>query len=347
MKRLQLWLRLLLSSLLIIFLLYTVDLQDVAANAARGNYWYVLVAFVLGIGDRILMAYKWNILLRAKGVYLSLKSTVVTYLTTTFLGLVLPATVGGDALRAYAVAKEGYPASDVISSIVVERVLGLMALMAFVMGSIVLSVYVFGQGFFTNIWGLFWAVSIAFILGVGLLLTSLNKFVSQRLLALLERWEAGTRISGIVKVLKRIYRSYLSYRNHKAELSVFSALTYVENLFPILWGYCLSLAFNIEVPLLYFFILVPIALALRRLPISIDGVGIHEGAFVYFLSLIGLAKSEALWLGIATHLLAIAIILPGGILYAFVGLRADESERNTGRTFEAAVEVPTDISGVN
>lgn len=319
MKQVYFWIRLLLSGGLIVLLFYTVDLQDVSAAIIPSNVSYLLAAFALGMADRIFMAYKWNILLKAKAIVISLNDTAITYLATTFLGLFLPATVGGDMLRAYAVSRKGYRVSDIVSSIVVERILGLIALATFGLGSIALSIWVFGQSFFVGIWDLFWTI---LVIGMGvsaLLLISLNESLLHLLASLVRKWNKYIPGHKLLKKVRDVYQSYLSYRHNRVELIAFLLLSFVENLFPILWSYCLSLAFNVSVPLLYLFILVPIVLILKRLPISIDGIGIHEGTFVYFLSLIGIARSEALLLGIVTHLFTVAVVLPGGILYAFNG----------------------------
>jgi uncharacterized protein (TIRG00374 family) len=344
MKRVYFWARLLLSSGLILFLFFTIDKQHFSTIVAGSNFSYGLLAFALGLGDRVLMAYKWNILLRAKAIWISLKDITFTYLTATFLGLFLPATVGGDALRAYAVARKGHLISDIVSSIIVERILGLLALITFVVGSIALSIFVFGQTFFTTIGDLFWTTVAAFVVLLLLLFMSLSESAWRWLSSLLRRWSRYRRGQKLVKVLQDVYQSYLSYRHAKPALIFFLLLSFVENLFPILWSYCLSLAFNIQVPLLYFFVLVPIVLILRRLPISIDGIGIHEGAFVYFLSLFGVVQTEALLLGVATHILAVLIVLPGGILYALTGLggRNHAGEKVKG-VFNSPMDIQADI----
>jgi uncharacterized protein (TIRG00374 family) len=259
-------------------------------------------------------------LLKAKGISLSLVSVTGTYLITTFLGLFLPATVGSDALRAYGIAKDGHRGSDVVSSIIVERALGFLALFIFVLASITLSIFVFGQSFFAGIWNLFWLFLVLFVALMAVILLSLNETILRRVVRLAEKWTANVREHKIVKKLEEVYRSYRSFQENKVEVGLFLLLSLAENLFPLFWTYFLSLAFNIEIPLLYFFILIPIVLVLVRLPISLDGFGIQEGAFVYFLALIGVVKSEALLLGLASHILAILSVLPGGVLYSFSGL---------------------------
>ena len=327
MKRKMLWLRLILSGGLLLFLLSTVDLQQTITALQHSNGYFLLVALVVALVDRVLMAYKWNILLKAKGIRIPLLNLTATYIKTTFLGLFLPATVGGDALRAYAVSKQGVSGNDVVSSIVVERALGFIALFIFVLVSMILSIFVFGQTFFAGMWNLFWIFLLLLVVSTVGIIVSLNDKFLRRLLKVLEARNIHVQNYRLVAKLGEVYRSYTNYRHNRSQLGGFLVLSLLENLFPLVWTYFLSLAFNIEVPLLYFFILIPIVLVLVRLPISLDGFGIQEGTFVYFLGLIGVDGSQAFLLGFVSHLLAILSVLPGGLLYALGGLGSDPGSR--------------------
>ena len=320
MKKIQWWLRLLLSSGLVVFLLYTVDVGETLAVLIHGQPIYLFLAFIIALGDRVLMAYKWTLLLKPKGIRLPMTSAIGTYWVSSFLGVFLPATVGSDALRVYAVVRGGYGTADVISSIVIERALGFIALFTFVLVSIILSIAVFGQHFFSGMWNLFGIFAALLMLCTAAVYLSLNTAVLRRLNTAVVRRGVHVEHHKFVAKARELYQSYAAYRHYKATLFTFLALSLIETLFPLFWTYFLALAFNIHVPLLYFFILVPITLVLVRLPISLDGFGIQEGAFVYFLGLIGVARSEAFSLGLGSHILAIVSLLPGGLLYSVCGL---------------------------
>lgn len=320
-KRIWLWARLLLSFGLITFLIFSVEIRNFSVLPINIAYKYFLGAIVIAIADRILMAYKWNILLKAKEINIPLINLTGIYLVSTFLGLFLPATVGGDAVRAYAVAKGGHKLMDAISSIIVERLFGMISLFIFVLISIFSSALVFKGSFFLDMWDLLILVLILLIILLFIIAISLflPKFAN---ISVLKRPDNRIYENRYVSKLMEIYHSYLLFKDKRVELGLFLILSFLENLFPIFWNYFLSLALNINIPLIYLFILTPIVLVLVRLPISFDGIGIQEGAFVFFLSYIGIPKSEALLLGIASHIIAILSILPGGILYGISGLNS-------------------------
>ena len=175
--------------------------------------------------------------------------------------------------------------------------LGMVSLLIFVLLGFGLSVLVFGQGFISNIWVVVWLVIGVLTLAAASVYVSLIPSVPRFLISLLARWRVNARVDGFIKKLGEVYLSYRGYQDNPAYLGGFMILSLLENLFPILVTYLLALAIDVEVPFTYFFILVPIVLALVRIPISLDGFGVQEGAFVFLLSLVGVAKYEAFFLG--------------------------------------------------
>ena len=76
------------------------------------------------------MTFKWTLLLRAQGYRLPLFQGVMIYCTSMVWGLALPTTVGADAIRAVMVTKRGFNGTDVVTSIVIERMVGFVLALA-------------------------------------------------------------------------------------------------------------------------------------------------------------------------------------------------------------------------
>lgn len=328
MKRLFFWGRVLLGTGLLGWLLYTTDFEELSSAIGRASPLFLIVAYLIGMIDRVLMAYKWNLLLRAQKIYISLINATVTYLTSTFLGLFLPSTVGGDAIRAFAVAKFGYSAADATSTIVLERALGMLALMFLVVASIVVGSILIGATYLADLQDLLLVVGGTGLIGLLIVSISLspmfrswlNDNFQKRFGKITAETSTSTKQSSkITRFLAQLDASYSQFQHKKPLLILFFGLSLVENLFPIGWSYILAMAFQLEVSLLDCFVVVPSVLILRRLPISIDGIGIHQTAFVYLLSLTGVPEAQGLLLGIVTHLLATLLVLPGGLFYMLTG----------------------------
>lgn len=312
---------------LIFAIIFYFNAEETRKLLAEADLRYVGIAFALGMVDRVLMAYKWNVLLRAKQIWIPLWQCVTTYMAASFLGLFLPATVGGDALRSYSVSQEGHPLGDVLSTVVVERLLGVVALIIYGMVAIVLSVFVMQESFFESIWTVFWVLGALLIMIFAGLMLAMTDWFAKQFGLLMQRLPQNKVGSKIAKILTDLYQSFVSFRNNKLALGSFLGLSLLENCFPIMWNYLIAMALNIQVPVLYFFILVPIALIVHRLPLPTpDGWGIAEVPYVWMLTLIGFTATQGLLLGVATHLLTMAIILPGGIFYLANGLHRREKE---------------------
>src|SRR6185436_10158651 len=125
-----------------------------------------------------------------------------TYSIALLLGQVLPTAVGGDAVRAIDLARRTGARAEAVSSVVVDRVVGLAALGALAGGSGI------GRG-------------TAVALGLGVVAVTAAAAValfSQRLQPLLRRFAplaARLRAEG---PLRSLYRALHAYRDHPATL---------------------------------------------------------------------------------------------------------------------------------
>ncbi len=318
MKHLKTVVRVVLSAVLLGYLLSMVDLDQAEGLIRQGRPLYILAALGVALFDRWLMAYKWVILLRVKRIALTVRQATEVYWTSTFLGVFLPATVGGDALRFLAIWRRGFPSRDVIASIMVERLLGFVALFAFLALSIFLNLTLSPGLLPKTVWHPLRLIALGALALTGLFALTMHP----RAARLFARGSARVhgRLGALLAKVRSFYQAYLGYKDHPVALSQFLALSLFENLLPLTWTYLLAQAFGIEIPFLYYFVLIPIVLVLVRLPISFDGFGVQEGAFVYLLSLVGTPASDAFFLGLTSHILALVSVLPGGILYALGGL---------------------------
>ena len=96
--------------------LATIDLSDLA-----------LVLGLVAI-DRAVMILRWILLLRASGNAISTADAIRLFLVSSFVGSFLPAGVGGDAARAYGLARETTTGSEALASVAVDRLLGVLSL---------------------------------------------------------------------------------------------------------------------------------------------------------------------------------------------------------------------------
>jgi uncharacterized protein (TIRG00374 family) len=300
------WLRIALSIALVVLLFtYVVDAHEVGRILQRFEGGYLLLAIVVVTIDRILMTFKWTLLLRAQGYRLPLLQGVTIYCTSMVWGLALPTTVGADAIRAVMVTKRGFNGTDVITSIVIERMVGFVLALALGLVSLAIlrSIGVLDARFDSALY-----VGVAMLIGVtALLIAALNERLVASVVARLPRF---IRESKVMRYLDRFAGAYRRLGGARGTIAKFSVLTVVEQVFSVLFPWTLALGLGVEVNLLLLLGVLPISTLISRLPISFDGLGVFEAVFVGLLVLAGIDAEAALAIAISGRIIQLLAFLP-------------------------------------
>ncbi|OGP52153.1 MAG: hypothetical protein A2Y79_12745 [Deltaproteobacteria bacterium RBG_13_43_22] len=296
--------KLLVSLLLILFLLRFVNQREMAELLKNIRWPYLIGYFALNVFDRLVMAYKWKILLDAKAVPCSWEKLIVVYFKGTFLGNLLPTSLGGDAIRAYELSRNTNTGIDVVSSIIMERFLGFLS--SAVMALMVIPWLFFFVPDFPRF--LLWLLLIFLSNGVLFLVFLMREGGPPGLTNLLSKLPWAGKIS-------RITSSFVLYRNHPRDLGRFFMWSFGEQLLPILTIYFLVLTLGLPVPFYYLVPIIPIAQFFARIPVSLSGFGIQEGLFITLFSFLGISTTVAFTLGLASNLGNIFVGLPGAYFY--------------------------------
>jgi hypothetical protein len=135
------------------------------------------------------------------------------------------------------------------------------------------------------------------------------------------RWKrAKEKWSALVNTLG-LYASHLDLVVRAIVLSLLCQLLSI-----ILVAYCLSLAIQASIPFIYFVLFIPIINLMTMLPISLNGLGVREGAYVLFFTLVGQPASLAVSISLLTYVLVLGISLVGGVLF-LLGIKGDGRNR--------------------
>ncbi|EFK09016.1 conserved hypothetical protein [delta proteobacterium NaphS2] len=73
---------------------------------------------------------------------------------------------------------------------------------------------------------------------------------------------------------------------------------------------------HLPVPPAFYFMVLPIVNIMTMIPVTFSGIGLREGAMVYFLGLKGIAPEPALALGLLFFSIQVTTSLVGGVAYA-------------------------------
>jgi uncharacterized protein (TIRG00374 family) len=253
----------------------------------------------------VIFAYRWKIMLTVSGVKVPLLMLVKFYFVGAFFNLFLPTALGGDVVRGYDLAMHSGKRVDAVTSVLMERIVGFFAL-AF----IALLALLLGGGTIKD--AAVTTVILVVCLGYfALVIIVFNAKMMKRLVTMLK----FIKLWGIGRRLDRMYDSLHAFTAHKVVLWQCFALSLICQTLTILAGYSLALAINLKLPLIYFFMILPMIWILIMVPLSINGLGVREGAFVFFFTRVGVSDSAALLLSFLTFSRAIALGLMGGIIY--------------------------------
>src|ERR671910_610379 len=122
------WLRISITVLACaLLLIYVVDVGGVWRTLSRCDPIWALGALGAFTLDRVLMSYKWGLLLAIRGYRVTLKERLMVYCSSMMWGLVLPSTVGADGIRILLVRRFGVRVDDALATILVERGLGFIS----------------------------------------------------------------------------------------------------------------------------------------------------------------------------------------------------------------------------
>jgi uncharacterized membrane protein YbhN (UPF0104 family) len=302
--RFGLRLRIAVSLALLLLLVLFVDRSRLAARLGAADPVLMLGVVALATADRLLMAWKWWLLVRSRDVALGLWAAVRAYYLASFAGYFLPMTVGADAVRIGALAGTGR-AAVLVASVVLERLIGALA-QAVLAGLSVATLVTLGLGA---------RVGPAERWGLGVI--AVLAFAAFPFSFPTARWVAARLGSsgGWRGALRALAEQYAGYGASTGLLCAFFALTLFEGGFPIAIHYTAGRALGLDPGWTFFIATVPLVFLVARLPVSLGGLGFLELSFVSLAGLLGVSWTDAFAIaGLATALYLVALT-PGALLY--------------------------------
>jgi len=287
-----------------------IDLKLVSAQLGAANLWLVLAALALFEVAIIINGVKWQVLLRAQGVRVPFGALLQFLFTGFFFNNFLPANVGGDVIRGYGLARYTDRAADAAVSVIVDRIIGLIAYMssAFV-AAIVVANLRGGQGLQRLEW-------VAFVALLALLV-AFATLLSRRVRAIMSRLFTSRWLSPLAPLWNRISGAFDAYRFQYRALALAFGLGLLGIVCTTFVNWLLSQSMGGLMPLTTILLLNPLIALVLMLPISIGGIGVSQAAYPFFYGLAGVPPSHAL----AVSLLMQAVVILGSLPGAFFWLR--------------------------
>jgi glycosyltransferase 2 family protein len=297
------WVRAGLTGLILAYLLRQVDGGAALRAMLQVDPGALLVVAVLVLLDRTVMIWRWVLLLRASGTPIETRSAARIFLVSSFVGSFLPAGVGGDAARAYALSQRTAQRGAAVASVAIDRILGVIAIA--LMGGIGIAAYARSHPDPQ-------VQLVAVASAVAVLVGSVAAVWADRWIRWLPlSWHTWTP----VRLPLRIADAVAEYRQQPGTLAIVFALSVLVQLLRILQAFGLGLGLGLTVPFAYYLVFMPIGLLMLLLPISVSGFGLPQGVMVWLLRPLGVPDELSLALTTLIILSGLFGNLPGAWLY--------------------------------
>lgn len=308
----------------------------VVAKVSPGNVWATMrpadprllaSAAALFLFSSLVGSWLWGRLLRAQGVPIPYRKVAAYYFVGLFFNNFLPSNVGGDIARISDASKYSDRVSPVFSATLMDRLIGVLAIgFLAVVASIVALPRLHFMGIYVVLLGIFLAALAAFL-----------SIFSRRVLTAFEWPFRAIGANGLADALGRLLDDLHGFRAQGGTLlAAFLASTVVQ-VSRIYVHYLVGLSLGVRIAAGYYFVFVPVLAALVSLPISLNGLGIREGAAVVLFHMAGLTREQSFTIPFLTYIVSVVISLLGGLIFVSRPPRRAIAQRLERRRAERAV----------
>jgi uncharacterized protein (TIRG00374 family) len=322
-------LRLAVGGGVIALLLLRSDLHAVSKAISAARLGYVVLALGLLIGMLIVGSFRWQMILPSLDLSYPTKTVLRLYFVGTFFNAFLPTGVGGDAYKAMRMRDEPGSLGRALGSVFFDRGAGFVALALI---GLVGALWQLAAGDETRV------PITAAVLTVLMLATAAVLYPLSRRLHAGPQPEGSrfrTRVAGTLRNVAVIAR------DKRLAVRVLLLGIVVQGLL-LAANVVLTLALHLSVPVAAMAAILVITALAAALPISINGLGLREAAYVWCLTAYGVSRDQATAFAFLMLGLLLATSAIGGLVYVAGGGRIKDRGGVTTSTAQ-----PTDPSTGN
>jgi glycosyltransferase 2 family protein len=290
---------------ILFFLFKQVDPHQMKAILTGADPLILAVMIVLALSQFVLATVVWNLLLIKRGIRVPFWYLVRVYLAGNFLCTMLPTKYTGDIYRTYAVSKRAGSFYDGAAAVLLERLSGIFVLVLMGFIAALFRSDLLGDQYTTYFMVTFFA---GLVTGTWLIF-------SRPLFRLADHFLGLIRLNVLRRPMTRFHEAIEAYRSDGKFLAGINGLAFVFKTLAFVCIYLAALSLDLPIPFVSLFLIMPLIYVLEALPISINGLGVREGAFVFFFSRVGLSYEQAFALSIVVLFGRMVCVAVGGIAF--------------------------------
>lgn len=292
------------------FIISRIEIRDAVAQIRSASVDYLLLAVLFQLVAKIIWTGRWQTVLKLNDIQRGFWELMGIVHIGLFFNNFLPSSIGGDAIRGYYASNSNAGLAKSYGSLIIERTIGLLALALLVV--VAVSYAILGGTLQSS-------DALLIVAGAGSLFLFLvgMSFLFwdgwHRLLLAIAR--PFPRVSAICSDISNSLKMFRRANWTSRTLVIISstALQIVAVYFYLMCARSLG----ISTPTVLFFVIIPVAIVIAMLPISLNGLGVRETALVALLVRQGVDETQVGAFAILALAISTAFSLIGGIVYIF------------------------------
>lgn len=293
------------------YVLSRANLGEAVNTLRTADWWFVALAISISAIAMVINVARWQLMLRGQASDSPLPTLVRFYLIGMFFSNILPSRLGLDVVRAYGVATTGTSKIGSAAAVLMDRLVGAISVLVLGVGATLLGTSDLPRE-------LQWTTVYACLAAVVVLATMVyrNDNLAAFRLRVLEMLDVSVFGFRPRARLEQALNALRTYSRRPGLIGRGFLISLVANGFSMFNLYLYARAVRVDVGLGDVATIAPFVLAVGLLPISINGIGTIELAFVILFGLVGVPEPAALAIALLRRLSLLVLSLAGGALYA-------------------------------
>jgi len=309
-------LQVIVSVSLLVILFSRIDIESFLDLLARIRPAYFFLGVLCYFLSMVIISFRWLFIVRTANEHGDIFQLVKINFVGSFFSMFLPTAAGGDVARMYESSRRGMVGTNAVSTVLLDRAIGLISLVL-----ISIAALLAGYRYLGVLSLVYLVLGLAVAFGV-----SWRLFFN---LDLIHRLKVVFQMPLLVRVeptVKKLYLSLYELQLQPGLLLSTLAVSIIAQVIEISSAVLLARSLGLDVPVFYFFTFVPLIWLITMVPVSLNGLGIREGAFAFFFSQIGVVSTAAVSLSLLVYACRLLAGISGG--FFFLGSSMKGSFRN-------------------
>jgi glycosyltransferase 2 family protein len=304
------------TALLFVYIFRRIDFHQFSITMRNARLDILLAGFIVLWLGHYMCIFRWRLLMRPLMQVPSLNNLFGIYCIGMFFNLAFPTVIGGDVVKMYYAGKPSKAYAQSFAATFLDRDAGMLAMMIIACAVIAIHPVLVPR---IPVSIIIWGVFAAFILGnIAIFAPSCHRRLTDLLQFL--------RLPKIAHKIDLISNAFQLSGKHPAALLISLLISLVNQVLVITVTWIFALGLRIHAPLSIFMIFVPVITLISMIPISLNGMGLREYAFMSLFSSIGIPLASCIALGLLSSIVTILSSLPGGVVYIFFRNKSDAQQ---------------------